>query len=280
MIKFFASAAPAAAASRALTLSLALIWAACGQQPSFEEEKNQTESSRNSGVVPGEAGSDDQAAADAGSAEDGTSADAEANRGGEGSPDIQDDAGADSGTDGGVDGAGDGSDSGDDAVVGDDSDGDDGEGVDGTPAVDPSTVLDDDGGTLVIPGVKVQKVGVNFEDLNDFDFNDAVLCFQGNFKIDGTTVTSYQRQTVSARTYSASACKHRIDVVIVHPDGTRQAFNYRSDSGVVLQLPFLIKSRLEVTMTTIEGSCSRTPVSMHNTRYALVKPNVCNTTGN
>jgi hypothetical protein len=146
----------------------------------------------------------------------------------------------------------------------------------GQPA---ANVLVEDGGSLVIPGAKVQRVGINFEDLNDFDYNDAVLCFEGNFKIEGTNVISYQNQTVTARTFSASGCQHRIDVAIIHKDGTRVDMNYRSNSGQTLQLPFGIESHLEVTMTVIGGSCSRTPISMHNTLMAIVKPDVCNTFG-
>lgn len=141
-------------------------------------------------------------------------------------------------------------------------------------------ILVEDGGTLVIDGVKVIRVGVNFEDYTDFDYNDAVLCFEGAFKVDDTDVVSYKEQTVAATTFSASGCRHQVDVKILHADGTKSSFSYRSNSGETLQLPFKIKSRLEVTMTTVEGSCSRTPVSMHDKQYAIVKPDVCNRSGN
>jgi len=86
-------------------------------------------------------------------------------------------------------------------------------------------------------------------------------------------------QPVTAKTFSASGCDHRIDVRIIHEDGTTEAFSYRSDSGENLSLPFKVKSKLDVTMTTIKGSCDRTPVSMHNTQYAIVKADVCNDSG-
>ena len=140
-------------------------------------------------------------------------------------------------------------------------------------------ILEEDGGTLVIPGVKVQRVGLNFEDAADFDFNDAVMCFEGLFKIEGTDVVSYKQQTVVAKTFSASGCDHRVDVRILHDDGTTEMFSYRSDSGESLSLPFRIKSKLDVTVTTIQGGCDATPVSMHNAQYALVKANVCNDSG-
>lgn len=148
--------------------------------------------------------------------------------------------------------------------------------IDGKPG---SEVLVEDGGSLVIPGTKVQRVGLNFEDFTDFDYNDAVMCFEGNFKIEGTSVVSYENQQVTARTFSASGCQHRVDVVIVHADGTSEAMSYLSRTGGPLTLPFRIKSKLEVTVTTIGGGCDRTPITMHNKQYALVKPDVCNDSG-
>lgn len=149
------------------------------------------------------------------------------------------------------------------------------------PVTNPGEVLVEDGGTLVIPGSKAVRVGVNFEDSSDGDYNDAVLCFTGDFKVDGTNITSYKQQTIAATTSSISLCDHRIDVTIHHEDGTRNSFSYRSDSGETLQLPFRIKSRLEVTMTKINTTCNSGPTrTMHESRYAQVKINVCNTTGN
>ena len=148
------------------------------------------------------------------------------------------------------------------------------------PTNDPAKILVEDGGTLDIPGVKATKVGINFEDSVDMDYNDAVLCFVGNFKIDGSNVVSYQKQTVTARTSSISACQHRIDVKIINTDGTTYTTSYKSNETNSIALPFDIQSRLEVTMTVISGGCMTTPVSMHSTTNAIVDANECRTTGN
>jgi len=140
-------------------------------------------------------------------------------------------------------------------------------------------ILEEDGGNLIISGTKIQRVGINFEDGTDFDFNDAVICFEGFFKMEGTEVVSYKQQTVVAKTFSASACDHRIDIRIHHDDGSTDSFSFRSDIGKDVSLPFRIKSKLDVTMTTIYGGCDQTPVSMHNQQYTVVKANVCNDSG-
>ncbi len=68
-----------------------------------------------------------------------------------------------------------------------------------------------------IPGLPVIRAGVNFEDsrAGDADYNDAVLCFEGNFKVDGALVTSTSKQKVIASTYSHAGCNHTVKVVIV-----------------------------------------------------------------
>jgi hypothetical protein len=241
----------------------ALLLTSCGEDAAFQEQLT-TKNTANAAASGGGGDTDgDGNDAGAGGTDTGTDSGNAADAGGsdaDGAESGATDTGGEDG--GGLDGSGE---AGDDSDAGGSDDGD---------------TLVEDGGTLEIPGVKVQRVGVNFEDHTDFDYNDAVMCFQGNFKIEGTNVVSYQQQSVAAKTYSASGCDHRVDVKIVHTDGTSQSFSYRSDSGETLQLPFRIKSRLEVTMTTIDGGCDRTPITMHDQQNALVKGDVCNNTGN
>lgn len=241
----------------------------CGEDPAFKEDISKKNHNADATAATDTGGETDVSGVGDGIVGSGSGSDVGGSDGG-----VAD------GQDSGQDGAGGGSDglAGQDGVGDDTGDSSDGAG-DGDDGGD-GDVLVEDGGTLEIPGTKVERVGINFEDLTDFDFNDAVLCFEGNFKIEGTNVVSYQAQNIKAKTFSASGCDHRIDVTVVHADGTKTSFNYRSDSGEILQLPFNIKSRLEVTMTTIAGSCPKTPVTMHNPTYALVKADVCNNTGN
>jgi hypothetical protein len=136
-----------------------------------------------------------------------------------------------------------------------------------------------------IPGVPVVRVGVNFEDLgfsgdNDRDYNDAVLCFSGHFKVDGTNVVSIADQTVMGTTSSISGCHHRIKVTIVAPDGTSSApIVYDSRRTQPVPLPFTIGSRLEVTMTPYDKCNPGVERTMHQPQHARVAPDVCNTTG-
>jgi hypothetical protein len=130
-----------------------------------------------------------------------------------------------------------------------------------------------------LPGVRAERVGINFEDSTDFDFNDAVLCFTGLLKIDSSNIISLKDQTVKATTYSGSACTHRIDGRIIHTDGTETPFSYNSRQTGMVPLEFRLGSRLEVTMTPLTAQCTKAS-TQHDTVYARVQINVCNLTGN
>lgn len=243
------------------TVTMLLVVLGCGEDPAFREDISKKTNQAADATVVTDSGETDVA----GVGGDGGSGDGDL--GAEDGAGSADSFGSDEGGSDGLAGADGSQDAGDNNAG-------NGNGTNG------DETLVEDGGSLDIPGTKIQRVGINFEDFTDFDFNDAVLCFEGNFKIEGTNVVSYQTQTIAAKTFSASGCDHRIDVTILHADGTEASFSYRSDSGQTLQLPFKVKSKLAVTMTTIAGSCPKTPVTMHHPTYALVKGGVCNNTGN
>ena len=137
-----------------------------------------------------------------------------------------------------------------------------------------------------IPGVPVIRVGVNFEDLgfstkSDHDYNDAVLCFSGNFKVDGTDVVSTKAQTVEGTTSSISGCHHTIKVTIIAPDGTPGTpVSYDSRRVEPVEMRFELGSKLEVTMTPYDNCNPGVERTMHQPEHARVAPDVCNTTGN
>ncbi len=147
------------------------------------------------------------------------------------------------------------------------------------PTQPPPIVTD----PVQIAGTPVVRVGVNFEDQGaggDADYNDAVMCFAGNFKVDGSTVISTQRQQVVASTSSISDCHHEVRVEIFHPDGTREApVSFRSNSGTQVPMRFELGSRLEVSMQSITGGCSPVGRTMHDRDWARVLLDQCNTTG-
>ena len=134
-----------------------------------------------------------------------------------------------------------------------------------------------------IAGAPVTRVGINFEDQGaggDADYNDAVLCFAGHFKVDGTSVISTQAQQVVATTSSISACRHVVRVDIYHPDGrTEQPIAFESSSGVEVPMRFELGSRLEVSMQSVTGGCNPVGRTMHEPDWARVQLDRCNTTG-
>lgn len=135
-----------------------------------------------------------------------------------------------------------------------------------------------------LPGVEVVRAGVNFEDSpsGDNDKNDAVLCFEGKFKVDSGSgdVTSLAKQTVTVSTFSSSGCKHDVRVEVHHDDGSKEApITFRSNSGQTLSLKFKKKSKLEVFMKTVEGSCPKIEYDMHNAQMCQVAADVCRNQG-
>lgn len=130
---------------------------------------------------------------------------------------------------------------------------------------------------MVMPGVKAVKVGVNFEDLSDFDLNDSVLCFTGSFKVDGPKVTSYKKQTILAAVTNNSACGHNIHVTISDANGVvTQRLTYNDRVTTSAQLNFDVGSKLWVVMENqANNSGCIGPIGMDHPSRAEVKPNLC-----
>jgi hypothetical protein len=143
-------------------------------------------------------------------------------------------------------------------------------------------IATDEGG-INIPGVPVERVGVNFEDMGlqgDRDHNDAVLCFTGAFKVDNTNVVSAKAQQVVGTTFSASGCDHTVRVEIIHSDGTKEApISFDSSDQTPVTMNFRRGSKLEVYMTSRDGCNEGQEKNMHNPVDCVVAPNVCNNSG-
>jgi len=173
-----------------------------------------------------------------------------------------------------------------DADDADDSGGNDSDTTDGdlngsdSGAVDEGDIMTDEE-IAKIAGVDSVKVGVNFEDKpgGDNDRNDAVLCFEGRFKVDSPAgnVISLKNQEVKASTFSDAGCSHDVRVEIHHDDGTKETpVTFDSKSGQYLTLKFKKKSKLEVFFKSKSGSCPQTERNMHETAICEVAANVCN----
>lgn len=147
----------------------------------------------------------------------------------------------------------------------------------GYPANTPKDqVLVEDGGTMALPGVKALKVGVNFEDLSDFDRNDSVLCFTGGFKVNGRTITSYKRQTIVADVWNNSACGHFITVQIRDTAGNiTQSFKYNDRVTTTATMNFDVGSTLFVIMENFANSGCIGPIGSNHPDRAEVAPNLC-----
>ena len=135
----------------------------------------------------------------------------------------------------------------------------------------------EDGGTLVLPGMKAVKVGVNFEDLSDFDLNDSVLCFTGDVKIQGASVVSYKKQTIVAAVTNNSACGHNIRITIKDRTGAvTQRITYDDRVTKSATMNFDVGSTLWVVMENQPNNqgCIG-PIAMNHATRAEVKANLC-----
>ena len=136
----------------------------------------------------------------------------------------------------------------------------------------------------VFPGVSAQKVGVNFEDhpfSGDKDFNDAVLCFTGKVAVSAGSVVSLEEQTIAGVVTHRSSCNADMTISIVGPGAYTWTQTFIASQQPTYQMPFKPGSRLEVSFNPAEGcgDNARTAVSMYNHQWALIKADVCNTTG-
>lgn len=132
-------------------------------------------------------------------------------------------------------------------------------------------------------GVPVQRVGINFEDLpsGDNDFNDAVLCFTGAFRLDGTKVVSLKEQSVSITTSSVSACIHEVTVTVFDKAGAMSyaPVTFNSRHPIPINLQYKLGSVMDVSMKVVGGICPAFERTMHKAADCKVLPDVCNTSG-
>jgi len=163
------------------------------------------------------------------------------------------------------------------------------------PGIDAGTAIGTNGLTTgetaivnSLPGVEATEVGINFEDLEDqgdADYNDAVTCFQGNFKVDNTNVVSTSNQTVTAQIHSITGCQDTLRIDVTHLDGTmepEQIIDAKTTTTITLK--FKVGSKLDVYMRTndkcVDPSHER---NMHQGLSTIpdakVQPNLCNVTG-
>lgn len=136
----------------------------------------------------------------------------------------------------------------------------------------------------VLPGTTVSKVGVNFDDhpfTGDRDFNDAVLCFTGSMAVSQASVFSLTDQTIPGRVTFRSACDADMIIKIIGPGTYSWQRAFRASAQPVYSMPFKAGSRLEVIYNPVTncGDNGRTPVTMYNSQWARILPNVCNTAG-
>lgn len=142
-------------------------------------------------------------------------------------------------------------------------------------------------------GLSVAKtrVGINFDDGGsigsdaDRDYNDAVLCFRGEFRVDTqrARVLASKAQTVAVFFTRRAACENAVNILVLHADGSRDGprqYRAQQNSTISFNLSFAPASELKVEL--IAGSdCNffGAPRSMDDPDAAKIEVDVCRTDG-
>lgn len=154
-----------------------------------------------------------------------------------------------------------------------------------TSHIEPSTDPEIEQPKSTDAGVSVSKVGVNFEDnyrASGNDYNDAVLCFEGAFIVDGTSVKSLKAQSFVPRFESRAQCNLDLIVRVKRANQVVQEIKYNNkmqDSSDD-KLNFEKGDVLDVSMYTVAGCEQGSTKHMSDTQHAVVAVDKCNDSGN
>lgn len=131
---------------------------------------------------------------------------------------------------------------------------------------------------LTLPEAQlVTKVGVNFEDQpgGDADYNDAVLCFKGNFEVTPSIIQSTADQTVEAVLFTEALCTNYILVEITRGDQVISSTTYDPKTMRNANLQFAKGDRLHVSLKSTDCNGGKT-FPMTDPDWAKLAPDVCN----
>ena len=136
----------------------------------------------------------------------------------------------------------------------------------------------EDGQTVtVIPGKPVSRVGVGFEDLSDFDFNDVYLCFAGHFNVNGRDIVSNRDQSIQATWGNISAISHYVRITITDPDGKEvfnKGFQGTKNTNLMGTIPLTFTKGSKLNVMMAHKSTKHT-----DAKWAVVHLDQCNNTG-
>jgi hypothetical protein len=136
-------------------------------------------------------------------------------------------------------------------------------------------------------GKTTARVGINFEDYYDFDFNDAVMCFTGSFSVlTDKTVLSMADQTVTVDFNRISSCQHEFEITLIDSDeclsGTPATRIVVSSDSDPITMTFRKGTQLIVRLRLLTDIClvatGREWIEMDSPN-TQVETDVCNTTG-
>jgi hypothetical protein len=132
----------------------------------------------------------------------------------------------------------------------------------------------------LIEGVEVIKVGINYEDAKDGDFNDSVLCFSGKFIVDNKKIQSAEdNQNIQVVLTSRASCTHIIHVKVLGTDGQIVSENKYPDVKNGQNTFNFSISKGQFLDTTLIKSCNKNMNEHQSGNKCQILPNVCNTTG-
>ena len=150
--------------------------------------------------------------------------------------------------------------------------------IDNNTPIKKDEIKTDDGQIVtVIPGKPVSRVGVGFEDLSDFDFNDVYLCFAGHFNVNGRDIVSNRDQSIKATWGNISAISHYVKITITDPAGKEvfnQGFQGTKNTKLMGTIPLTFTKGSKLNVLIAHKSTKHT-----DPKWAVVHLDQCNNTG-
>jgi hypothetical protein len=148
----------------------------------------------------------------------------------------------------------------------------------------------------VIPGVPVERFGINYEDLDSIinknvvgglgdplvDYNDFAICFDGKARIDGQSITSLEDQKITFYAGHDSACSHNAYVRIYEDlpgGGTKTLSEYSFATPTEpkyenVSFPKFAKIYSRISITA-QFDCPNSLWEINNTLQVEVLKNIC-----
>ena len=132
---------------------------------------------------------------------------------------------------------------------------------------------------------QVEKVGINFEDRTeqqsaDYDYNDVVMCFEGEIQVDTNShkIKSMKTQNIHTILSKRAGDNHRVTIRTVKENGTTDVIIFVGESShMPSDLSFVFAKDTFLDITLVNPGIGTFKID--NKKQVLVAPDQCRTGG-